>query len=127
MDIQDWSTTAASNTDVDGTDIGEGCDPANINNAIRAVMANVAAFRDLFGGAKVSAGSANAQTLTTGLSLSAYGQGLMLAFEAGTSLTNTGAMTMNVDAIGRQVGQADRRLQPSRRGGDGGRHLSARL
>lgn len=100
MDIQDWSATAASNTDVDGIDISEGCDPANINNAIRAVMANIAAFRDLFGGAKVSAGSADAQTLTTGLSLVAYGQGLMLAFEAGSGLTNTGAMTMNVDAIG---------------------------
>ena len=100
MDIQDWSATAASNTDIDGIDISEGCDPANINNAIRAVMANIAGFRDLFGGAKVSAGSADAQTLTTGLALTAYGQGLLIAFEAGAGLTNTGAMTMNVDAIG---------------------------
>ncbi len=100
MDIQDWSTTAASNTDIDGTDISEGCDPANINNAIRASMANVAGLRDLLGGAKVSGGSANAQTLTTGLSLTSYQQGLLIAFEAGTSLTNTGACTMNVDAIG---------------------------
>lgn len=100
MDIHDWSVTAASNTDVDGTDIDEGCDPANINNAIRAVMANIAALRDLIGGAKVSAGTANAQTLTTGLSLSAYSQGLPISFEAGSGLTNTGACTVDVDGIG---------------------------
>jgi len=41
MDIQDWSTTAASNTDVDGIDIDEGCEPANINNALRAIMATL--------------------------------------------------------------------------------------
>lgn len=100
MDIHDWSVTAASNTDVDGTDIDEGCDPANINNAIRAVMANIAALRDLIGGAKVSAGTADAQTLTTGLSLSAYSQGLPISFEAGAGLTNTGACTIDVDGIG---------------------------
>jgi len=106
MDIQDWSVTAASNTDIDGTNIDEGCDPANVNNAIRAVMANIAGLRDLVGGAKTSGGSANAQTLTTGLSLSAYQQGLPLAFEAGA--TNTGAMTMNVDTIGaKSVKQVD--------------------
>lgn len=40
-DLFDWSTTAGSNTTVDGVNIGEGCPPANINNAIRSVMALV--------------------------------------------------------------------------------------
>lgn len=38
-DIFDWSTSAGSNTTVDGINIAEGCPPANINNAIRSVMA----------------------------------------------------------------------------------------
>lgn len=38
-DLFDWSTTPGSNTVVDGININEGCAPANINNAIRSVMA----------------------------------------------------------------------------------------
>jgi hypothetical protein len=37
--IFDWSTTASSNSSVDGTNIAEACPAANINNAIRSVMA----------------------------------------------------------------------------------------
>lgn len=39
--VADWSTTAANNTDVGGVNIGEGCPPSGINNAIRTVMAQV--------------------------------------------------------------------------------------
>ena len=97
MDIWEWSTTALSNSDVDNINIAEACDPANINNAIRAVMANVAGLRDLIGGAKTAAGSSNAYTLTTGISTTAYQQGVLLAMEA--NHTNTGASTITVDAI----------------------------
>jgi hypothetical protein len=96
--IQDWSTTAASNTSIDGIDVGENCSPAGLNNAIRAAMANIAQFLDVVGGKAVSGGAADVQTLTTGLSLSAYQQGLLMGFEAG--FTNTGATTMNVDGLG---------------------------
>lgn len=96
--IQDWSTTASSNTSVDGINIGENCDPANLNNSDRAIMANVAAFRDLIGGKAVTGGAADVQTLTSGLSLSAYAQGLLIGFEAG--YTNTGACTLNIDSVG---------------------------
>ncbi len=44
--IADWSTTAASNTDVGGVSIAENCSPANINDAIREVMAQVATWVD---------------------------------------------------------------------------------
>ena len=37
--ISEWSSTPASNTDVGGVNIAEGCPPATINNAIREVMA----------------------------------------------------------------------------------------
>ncbi len=96
-----FSETPSSNSTVDGaaaTDIAENNFPKTINNAIRALVAEFAKLRDLIGGAKVSAGTANAQTLTSGLSLGAYSQGILIGFEAG--VTNTAAMTINVDAIG---------------------------
>lgn len=37
--ISEYSTTAANNTDISGINIDEGCSPANINNAIRSLMA----------------------------------------------------------------------------------------
>jgi len=96
--IQNWSTTAASNTSIDSIDIAENCSPANLNNAARASMANIAALRDLMGAAATTGGSANAQTLTSGLTLTAYQQGLLIGFEAGYS--NSGAATLNVDGVG---------------------------
>ena len=44
--IRDYSKTAASNTDVQSQNIDEGCSPANINNAIREVMADLAGVND---------------------------------------------------------------------------------
>jgi len=44
--IRDYSNTAASNTDVQNQNIDEGCSPANINNAIREVMADLADVND---------------------------------------------------------------------------------
>lgn len=37
--ISEYSTTAGANTDISGINIDEGCSPANINNAIRSLMA----------------------------------------------------------------------------------------
>lgn len=42
MAISDYSTTAASNTAISGTNVNEGCPPANINDAIRQLMADIA-------------------------------------------------------------------------------------
>lgn len=39
--ISEWSATPADNTDISNINIAEGCSPANINNAIRSVMAQV--------------------------------------------------------------------------------------
>lgn len=97
MDLYDWSTTASNNTDVDGVDINEGCAPANLNNADRAIMANMAAFWKLIGGAITTGGSSNAYTLTTGFSFAALVNGFPLGFEA--NHTNTGAATLAVDGL----------------------------
>jgi hypothetical protein len=44
--IRDYSNTAASNTDVQSINIDEGMSPANVNDAIRAVMADLADVND---------------------------------------------------------------------------------
>lgn len=43
MAVSDWSTTAANNGSTLGIDISEGCDAANINNALREMMAQLKA------------------------------------------------------------------------------------
>lgn len=42
--VQSWSETAGSNTEIDGTNIDEGCNPSGINNAIRELMSQVASW-----------------------------------------------------------------------------------
>ena len=44
MAFSDYSLTASSNTTIGGIDIDENCDPGNINNAIRQLMADAKAF-----------------------------------------------------------------------------------
>lgn len=40
--VTDWDTTAGNNSDVGGINIAEGCAAANMNNAVREIMAQVA-------------------------------------------------------------------------------------
>lgn len=46
MSVQDWSTNPAENTSIDGVNIAEGCAAANVNDAIRRVMASTRVFYD---------------------------------------------------------------------------------
>ena len=39
--ISEYSATAADNTDISNINIAEGCSPANVNNAIRSLMAQI--------------------------------------------------------------------------------------
>lgn len=55
MAVEDWSSTAASNTSVGAVSIAEGMSPAGVNNAIREVMKQIADWRD---GAIASLGDA---------------------------------------------------------------------
>ena len=95
--IYDWSTTAASNASVGSINWSEGQAPSSLNDSARYEMADVAKWRDLLGAAKISSGT-DTIALTSGLSISAYAQGMMFAFEAGGA--NTGAATLNVDTVG---------------------------
>ena len=46
MSYLTWSTNANLNITIDGVNIAEGCEPGNLNNAVRSVMAGVASLRD---------------------------------------------------------------------------------
>jgi hypothetical protein len=76
--ISEYSSTSASNTDISNINIAEGCSPANVNNAIRTLMAQL---KDLQAGtsgdtipvAAGGTGSTTAATARTALSAAASG------------------------------------------------------
>ena len=63
MPVQDWSAVADENTSIDGINIAEHCPAKNINNAIRAVMADLAADIDAAYAALEAEYTANGGTL----------------------------------------------------------------
>jgi len=73
-----WSSTAGSNTAVDGVNIAEGCPAGNLNNGIRSVMALVRAT--------FSATLEGFLAGTSALGLSSGGTGATTAADARTNL-----------------------------------------
>lgn len=93
MAVSDYSTTPASNTAISGINIAEGCSPANINNAIRQLMADVKAY---YNAAPPNAALTSIAGLTTAADKSIY-----------TTASDTYA-TYDLTATGRAVaGAAD--------------------
>lgn len=84
--ISEYSATSASNTDIANINIAEGCSPANVNNAIRTVMAQLKDQQDGTSGDPFTvAGTLTASgTLTSSGTLAITG-GLTLDGAAGTS------------------------------------------
>jgi len=78
--ISEYSATPASNTDISNINIAEGCSPANVNNAIRTVMAQLKDQQDGTGGDPFTCSG----TLTSSGTLAVTG-GLTLDGVAGTS------------------------------------------
>lgn len=89
--ISEWSSTPASNTDIDGINIAEGCAPSGINDAIRELMAQV---KDLYSGTTGDAvGVAGGGTGATTASGARTNLGLVIgtdvqAYDAATAKTN---------------------------------------
>ena len=44
--VSEWDSNPSNNTDVGGVNIGEGCPPSNINNAIRMTMSQIKELQD---------------------------------------------------------------------------------
>jgi len=93
-DIGDLNITDASNT----ARFPENMAPSAVNDGARALEGIIARWYADTNGSLVSTGSANAYVLAANQTLSAYAQGQLFVFEA--NFGNTGAATLNVDAIG---------------------------
>lgn len=116
MGVHDYDATPGNNTSISGTNVAENCPAGNVNDAIRQLMADLASFVAApTVGAGPSAGgpipiagmgehraayggTANAITLTTGVSLSAVPTGYKVRFRATSA--NTGSTTIDMDGIG---------------------------
>ena len=87
--VSEWSATAASNTDINGININEGCPPSTLNNMGRELMSQVKKFQD---GSSLDS-LTNAGTLTSSGTLAVTGN-LTLDAASGTSgqfLTSSGS------------------------------------
>jgi hypothetical protein len=90
--ISEYSATAASNTDINGIDIAEGCAPSGINDAIRTLMKQI---KDLQAGTSgdtipLTAGGTGATTASaarTALGATTTGNSLFTAVDAAAGRT----------------------------------------
>jgi hypothetical protein len=99
MTVFKWSTTAATNDDVDATiNWQEGQSPGSVNNSARAMMAALAKFRDDAAGNLVTAGSSTVYTLTTNQVFTALTDGISVT--ARMDETSGATPTLNVDGLG---------------------------
>lgn len=97
--IFDWSLTAANNANADSSvNWQEGQLPSSVNDSARAMMTRVAQLLKDIGGTVTAGGTANAITVTANSPFSAHATGEIIGFKA--AATNTGATTLNVNAIG---------------------------
>lgn len=76
MAVTDYSTSPGSNSTISGLNIAEGCAPANINNAIRQIMADVRVFYDgvpIPAGVALSGANADITSLRQSTTIAATG------------------------------------------------------
>lgn len=100
MSILDYSTTPGANTSVDGINVAEGMPPGNVNNAMRAMMADSRKAQLDVSGATTTAGTGNAFTASISQAPTEYGNGLAVRLRF--NRTNTGAATLNLNRLGAQ-------------------------
>lgn len=100
MAVSDWATTAASNASTLGIDIGENCDAANINNALREALAQIKVKFDSVD-ASVGSGSSGSQPLDA--QLTALAALSPAANQAPYFTSSTAAALMTVTAFARTL------------------------
>lgn len=112
--ISEYSTTNASNTDIEGINIDEGCAPSGINNAIREIMVHLKEFQTGSSGDPLTVAgnfvASNTATLsgirypvadgTNGQVLATNGSGVLSFTNAASGdVTTTGTQTLTNKTI----------------------------
>lgn len=100
MSTLNYSTTPGANTSVDNINIAEGMPPGNVNNAMRAMMADSRKAQLDTAGATTTAGSGNTYTAAIAQAPTAYANGLAVRLRFNRA--NTGAATLNLNGVGAQ-------------------------
>lgn len=97
--IYDWSLLSANNANAD-SDINwaEGQAPSTVNNSARVMMQRIKELIADLGATTAVGGSANVLTFAAESAFTSYVDGIRVAFRASTD--NTGAVTLNVNAVG---------------------------
>jgi hypothetical protein len=88
--ISEYSSTSANNTDIANINIAEGCSPANLNNAIRTVMAQLKDFQTGSAGDSLTVGG----NLDVSGTLAVTGATTLTGLLTGVNLTTTGNTTL---------------------------------
>lgn len=96
--IADLSTTAGNNLDVLGQSTAGAAQANTADDIFRNTLALLARFYDDIGGQGTVAGTADAVTLTSASTYQSLAAGMLVCWKA--SGTNTGAATLNLDALG---------------------------
>lgn len=115
--ISEWSTTPASNTDIDGINIAEGCAPSGINDAIRDMMAQIRSWQsgatgDPFNGPVGTTPNTGAFTNLTAsgtlgvTGVATLGAGAILNTPASVTLTNATGLPISTGVSGLGTGIA---------------------
>ena len=111
LGVYSWSqATDTTNGSTDSTiNWQEGQSPPTVNNSARAMMGQIAKWRDDISGAQPSnvvqtcAGTSTAYTLTSNGSIATLTNGWTVTFTVGAALTNTGSVTLAVDSTAASV------------------------
>lgn len=97
-----YNATAGGNTNVDGINIAEGMPPGNVNNAMRAMMADSRQFQLDTGGAPVTGGTGDNYTLSANQAFTGYSAGMRFAFRFNRANISE-APTLNVNGQGQRA------------------------
>lgn len=97
--VSDWDTTAGSNTDIGGINIDENCPPSGLNNAVRALMAQIATARADWEVTKLSTDTIEEKTAAAGVTI----DGVLLKDGAATLSGLLTAINANISSSGNVV------------------------
>jgi len=108
MAVSDYSVTPGSNTTISGINIAEGCAPANLNNAIRQIMADVRVFYNsppTPSGVAASGANTDITSLRRSVSIAASGTVAAdtIGFRGLPAVSPAGAYTLVLDDQGRII------------------------